>query len=935
MKLLKKTCGLVPQVSSSGLAAPETTTPTEPSGWNGHKHGLDCHHHTTNGTGSKPPTGQASHKFSGLFDLDHPAKKTQQVFAKIVVSLRSAQKEGKHSTQPVPTYTVDQSVNTEEVVAINNTSANHSELAELAPGIPLEKDFFQEEFPLAIQTQAVEAESTKSTFPEIATAQDTALKCATANGSTTTTPNNISGSKIKSYWKRLSVPKEGHRNRKGTWWKRPKGSKLSQSAVTRKFVWKTEEASEDGFCRDMFRKLHVEWATRKVGGWSRKVRMAANSSCSETSSGLGGESTEEMQDETDETEDTESIETFNGMGESPVVVVSVGEELQATEESDCEVAGNSTQISPKMFPGVLPSSQLSDLSSKCEDKTPIETQAGLEQESDPSPYATQELICRVMERFGQPCDDSLMLTETTFLKERGLSSFLPDTERKKQNSRPVSSARNLNEIMGLEIEEESMASETPQINEEALFRTRKFTLAPSNPAQGFMKELQLVERRSGHVDAERLESVPKTTEGVEAETEKTEESTVQSVESISEIEAPLKRPECGSLVRRSTGFTLDVIERNAEIENETPLHQHLSCLDTKDSEELKDADCNGMARGLGSSPIAPHETLWHVLGLTEQEEWQRIRNNFVQGKDLHITSEAKTQLSSLSEMRSAMIQKANLGDNNDCKADSHCSQKPLEQPWTVEDRQTLAEEMLQRFIDCRATMMKFSGKIGLAELKEPLDTFTSCFDFTLNKYVRVQKKQFSDYSHYLSEIQTSVAMAVSVLDGAGDQFCNLLEYISTTPKSPQSMSEVQEKAAVLMSLISTSGLILQKAQKALAQVTPEDLQYALTMVDVFQKSIHSQTHICYTYKMFRLVFLPDPLEKEEANAATGFGVFDDELYALHEPSSYAGMAAFAENLGTLQTCCDVVNKAGEELEAFTNHIIGVLCKLNPGGSAAV
>ncbi|GEQ66763.1 hypothetical protein JCM33374_g426 [Metschnikowia sp. JCM 33374] len=1041
MKFLKKNSGLVPQVSTSGLAAPKTTTPTEPSGVTTQSKLYKITQKlssktpkpstaefssqspsgafesgtatktastattTTNGTGSKPPAGQASHRFPGLFNLDHPAKKTKQLFAKIVVPLRSAQKEGKYSTQCVPTDTVDQSVNTEEVGAINNTSANHSELAS---GLRSENEFFQEEFPLATQTQEVEGESTKgSTFPEIATAQDTALKCATANGSTTKTPNDRSGSKIKRYLKRLSISKrsipkvsrkgrgtsspegslddhtdaKGHRSRKGSWWKRSTVSKINQSVATSKVFWKTEETSEDGFCRVVLRKLHMDWATRKVG-------MAANSSCSETSSDLGGESTEEMesaedlesteesQDETDEaedtddTDDTESIETFNGVGETQVVVMSMGEEeLQEREESGCEVAGDSTQIPPKSFSDVSPTLQLSDLSHTLEHDVQIEAQASLEPESDPSPYATQELICRVMERFGKPYDDSLTSTETTFLNERGLSSFLPDTERKKQNSRPVSNARNLNEIMGLDIEEECSPIERPQINQEKHFRTRKFTLAPSNPTQGFMKELQLVERRSGLLDAERLESVPKTTEGVQEETENAEESMVQSVASISESETPFKRPECGSLVRRSTGFTLDVIERNMETVNETTIHQEPSYLDRKDSKELEDGDCDRMALGLGSSPIAPHETLWHFLGLTGREDWQRIRDDFIQGEDLHINCEAKTSLSSLPEMGSSMIQQANLGDNNDCEADSHSSQEvsfppqsevlstqsapskrvlkkpmvtntydledlqPLEKPWTVEDRQTLAEEMLQRFIDCRATMVKFSGKLALAELKEPLDTFTSCFKFTLNKYVRVQKNQFSDYSHYLSEIQASVGIALSVLDSAGEQFCNLLDYISTTPKSPSSMLEVQEKASILMSSISTSAVYLQKAQKALAQVTPKDLEYARTMVDLFQKGIHSQTHICFTYKMFRLFFLPDPSEKEEANAVTGFCVFDDELYALHEPSRYADMAAFAEKLGTLQTCCDVVKKACEELEALTKEITAGLCKLNSGGSA--
>ncbi|GEQ67681.1 hypothetical protein JCM33374_g1346 [Metschnikowia sp. JCM 33374] len=201
MKLLKKTSGLAPKVSSTGLVAAATTNPTEPSGvttqsklykitrklsskktkpssteFSSSKSPSGAFETetvtktdttattttttttdttTANETGSKKHTGQAFAKFSGLFTLDRPAKKTKQVFAKILVPRKSPQKDGEHSTQTVPTYTVDQSVNTEEVGAINNTSANHGELAS---GIPLERGVFHADFPLATQNQEVEGE---------------------------------------------------------------------------------------------------------------------------------------------------------------------------------------------------------------------------------------------------------------------------------------------------------------------------------------------------------------------------------------------------------------------------------------------------------------------------------------------------------------------------------------------------------------------------------------------------------------------------------------------------------------------------------------------------------------------------------------------------------------------------------------------------------
>ncbi|GEQ66630.1 hypothetical protein JCM33374_g293 [Metschnikowia sp. JCM 33374] len=183
-----------------------------------------------------------------------------------------------------------------------------------------------------------------------------------------------------------------------------------------------------------------------------------------------------------------------------------------------------------------------------------------------------------------------------------------------------------------------------------------------------------------------------------------------------------------------------------------------------------------------------------------------------------------------------------------------------------------------------------------------------------------QRSSFLIISIFLTGIQTSLATAMGVLQGAAEHLCMLADYISTTPKSPEWMSVVQVKASFLMSLISASGLFLQKAQNALSRVTPTDLEYASTMVDSFHKGIHSQRHNCDSYKMFRLCFLAHPTEKEEAYSITGFGVFEEELEALNDPRSYSPMVAFAKNLGSLQKSCDVVDKACEGLKTLIQNV---------------
>ncbi|GEQ72835.1 hypothetical protein JCM33374_g6523 [Metschnikowia sp. JCM 33374] len=99
-----------------------------------------------------------------------------------------------------------------------------------------------------------------------------------------------------------------------------------------------------------------------------------------------------------------------------------------------------------------------------------------------------------------------------------------------------------------------ITTEVPQIRKVQLFTTRRFALAPSYSGQA-LKELQLVGRRTGQVHAERSDNVPKKTTSVHAADDNGGE------ESILEFGKPGKRPRGGSLVRRYTGFTIDVIER--------------------------------------------------------------------------------------------------------------------------------------------------------------------------------------------------------------------------------------------------------------------------------------------------------------------------------------------------------------------------------------
>ncbi|GEQ66629.1 hypothetical protein JCM33374_g292 [Metschnikowia sp. JCM 33374] len=195
--------------------------------------------------------------------------------------------------------------------------------------------------------------------------------------------------------------------------------------------------------------------------------------------------------------------------------------------------------------------------------------------------------------------------------------------------------------LGLDIKAESVTTE------KAVFKTRTLRLVPSYPTQAFMEQLQLVERRSGHVDAETSVTVPKMMESIQEEKHSGEEGKAQSLEGIPNVEEPVQVPQDGSLVRRSQGLTLGVIQRKAGTGNVTTIHPKLSCSHSKACEDFEESDADRLALGRGSSSIEEHETLWHALGLSEREDWQRIRGDFLKGQELHITIDTKKQLSSL------------------------------------------------------------------------------------------------------------------------------------------------------------------------------------------------------------------------------------------------------------------------------------------------
>ncbi|GEQ66815.1 hypothetical protein JCM33374_g478 [Metschnikowia sp. JCM 33374] len=849
-KLYKMTTNiLLKETNSSKRSSTEFSSSQSPSGAFATEAATKTTTTTTNGTESEHPTISVFTKFSGLFKLEHRVKDKNQVFLKTPVPHRLLQKDGNYSAQIISTSTVDQSVDTEEAGASNNASDNNDELA---PGTLLEKEkFFQPEFSLVTQTQEVTAGGTRRRqFPERGTSQDTALKGATANDATTSTPNKIKGGSSKQYWKRLRNTKrrmqkvyrklfgressssevvpydhsegEGHRRRYRFWWTRSMVSDTHSFGSTTESVQATKKAS-------VFRKLHMGSVTRKVDGWSRKMRMAAKSPSSdddflpvlgnshdseaedeytpdisdisaasfdlesETASmpelvvPFGEETaqpvlsadteafknTEDLEntkgpvDDTDETDDTASIETFNGSCEIQVVGGSGDKEVGLQKTEDTPSGWEFACVSAKIPPTTLPLSQRVHLSSKNEGnvnsknkeshkmggisedleatpdysraipESPMEStqvsatfqilpEGSLEQETARSAYAIQELISKFSERFEKSCDNTSTITETIFLNERGLLRSHSDTERQQQISQPVFNSRYLNEIRDLDIEGESMPSEVPHIIKEGHFSTRKFKLTPSVLREGFIKELQLVGRCSGHVDAERKTVVHKMDKGAQAGKHKLEADKEQPVEGISEVEKPLKLPECGSFVRKFNGFTLDVIERKAHTEKKASLDIAVSSLLLKDNEEAEGDDDS--VSDVGGSQVEEKGTLWATLGSNHE-----CGSNFARAQKFSFSPHLEV-FSTRNVPSKCILKKPMVTNTNAVEV-----LKPLEQSWTVEYRQTLAEEMLQRFLNCRETMVKFAGKHGLSELKEPLETFSSCFKFILNNYVGIKE----------------------------------------------------------------------------------------------------------------------------------------------------------------------------------------------------
>ncbi|GEQ68382.1 hypothetical protein JCM33374_g2050 [Metschnikowia sp. JCM 33374] len=828
--------------------------------------------------------------------------------------------------------------------------------------------------------------------------------------------------------------------RNNFWWNRPTDSGARSFASTRDSFGVTKGVSEDGFCRLVSRKLHVDSVTRTVIGWSRKVRVAAKSSTGKSlavhgnlydpkwkqdytpepcylaaaKSDFGGETasklnsvvpcreqisgpglsayiddTEELENETEETEDNDSIETLEDTGEIQMVRVCDGENerLQGVDgsPSDREAASGYAQIPPfKPFSSViLPISQLSDISSESEfefssedtreirrlsghgidasnkigasstENTPISgtsqicSEGNLKHTSSSSTSAAQKFISSVSHTFMSSCEASLKFAETTFLGERGLLQFLKDTKEEVQSSPPVSNFRQGNS--GLEIEGETLPSEGPQHSEEKCFWTRGLSLATSNIGRGFMKELTLVGKRFSGVDAEGLENVP--------ERNYAEENMEGSV-----LEKSLTRLEYSSL--ELTGLALGGIEGKTETEKTVTIDSDVSRLYSKKSEGMEWTDYSTL--DVSSRPIGEKDTLWYLLNLTGQEDWQRIRNDFLEGEDLHILLEARSSLSSLPTMRPTVLEKANLGGNNECgnycqrtkkisfsqqlevtptqKAPSKSilkkaivpnksdvgALKVFEQACTANEVHAMEKERLQKFFRCREAIFQFAGKQGLSELKEPLDIFASWISFVSINYVRVVKQRLLDYNHYLSEIRASLDTALAMLRSAGEQFCILVDFIGTTPKSPQSLLEVQEKIGFLMSSLSNSDTVLQGVQNALKQMASKDFDYANTMKDLLKKTMGSQRDICDTYKMFLRFFIHDTAEISVVDIITGFGDFEKEMESLNNPSNY-GISKIDKLLISLQTCCNIVNRGREDLETRTKQIIAGVSKLKCGG----
>ncbi|GEQ67673.1 hypothetical protein JCM33374_g1338 [Metschnikowia sp. JCM 33374] len=581
----------------------------------------------------------------------------------------------------------------------------------------------------------------------------------------------------------------------------------------------------------------------------------------------------------------------------------------------------------------------------------------------------------------QYCSGSLRLAESVSTHERE-PSRVSDNQRQEPLSRPNSG--NLNGISVLGVKGKIMSSESPQNTGEKSFKAQILSSAISKDTQGrFMKGLNILGSIFGHVEAEMSETFTLTAEIVQdvekhildedkAEVFEPADGVSEDSEASAIDEPFLEISDCGCSARQSGEF----IEKKIETEEEDITDSEFKQESSSHGEEMDEIEYHRLVIALGSVPAERNDTLWYFLKLTEREGWQRIRDDFLGGEDLYIACEAKKSLFYLPKMKSIILEKANFGGNDDCGTDlpimkkisfsqelevttnkavpcrgilkkpKHYPNVPtsrgtisnigafqeFKQPLTEVERQHMEKEMLRRLDDCREALCKFTGKQKLAHLKEPLHHFTSCFSFTLVNYVRVAKKQFLDYNHYLSEIRSTIVTALVLLRGAGEQFSLLVDFINTTSKSEQSLLEVHERASLLMCSFASSESVLQKAQKALIQLRGEDFDYAKTMIGLLETAMLSKRNISDTYKLFHVLYIQDNVDKTEADIITKFGDFEKEVESLEKHTSCYGISKLDKTLESFQKACDIINKARGDIETRTMQIITGVAELRSGGS---
>ncbi|GEQ71766.1 hypothetical protein JCM33374_g5452 [Metschnikowia sp. JCM 33374] len=393
---------------------------------------------------------------------------------------------------------------------------------------------------------------------------------------------------------------------------------------------------------------------------------------------------------------------------------------------------------------------------------------------------------------------------------------------------------------------------------------------------------------------------------------------------------------------------------------------------SKDYEEKEKNECYQLVIKPGSVPkIEEKNTLLYTLNLAEMEDWEILIDEFLQGEDLSIVYEAKRSLSSLPSMNFTILQNANSGGSNDYGFNSQRMKKitfspqleasatkmapsksilkkpkhpniedpglfkTFKQPYSKEERENMEDEMFQKLEDCRDALFNFTGKHELSSLQDPLDLFILCFSFALNNYVRVAKKQFLDYYQHLSDIHHTLASALVLLCGAGERFSLLVEFIGTTEKSEESLLEVQERTASLMSFIESSDKVLQKAQNALTQLIHEDFDYANTLYQLIDTAKDSYYDISDFYKLFLLYFVEDTAEKQHAGAITGYDILEEESEILDKVTANYDISKLTIILNEYQTSCDTLSKTRKDLETRTQQIMTGVGKLKRGVSTGV